>query len=567
MILKKLHFPIIIIVLTVLLVTVSCKKEAKPIATSKLTSEFYTLFNKAEILYKNQDYSKAFYCYNKTKLIGEALHDNNKIVYSLMQMAQIQREQSDYSGSEATATEAIRLFSKETHIEYQSIIYSTLGINYMDSYDYEDGLKYFQLALSTNNYPLGQAIIKNNIANLYIKKKEFKKAIALLLEVLKQKEVLDDSKAHGLVLGNLGYAYFQAGDPSGLDYLKQSLSIRLQDKNDFHTTASYFNLAKYYEPTNSDLAKNYAIKAYELATKINNAEDRLETLGVILQNSDGNEFKKYSLIYLRLNDSLTKAKQIAKNQFAKIKYDASKSKEENVSLKLQEEITHTKNMLLSVTLVSLLLLSLLIYFLIQSKHKREKLLTSYTTETRISKKLHDELANDVFQVMTYAETQDLTSDKNKEFLVNTLDTIYSRTRNISKENSTIDTGPDFVPYLKEVLSSYNSDSTTILVNGLDPDVLNALDSPKKIMLYRVINELLVNMKKHSQSSLVVISFKKVKNNLQLDYTDNGIGISSDTLLLKNGLQNVENRIIDLKGSITFDTETKKGFKVSILIPL
>jgi signal transduction histidine kinase len=331
--------------------------------------------------------------------------------------------------------------------------------------------------------------------------------------------------------------------------------------------ASYFHLTKFYENTNSNLAKHYAIQSYKKATKIKSAEDRLETLGVIIKNSNGDELKKYSIIHINLNDSLVKAKQIAKNQFAKIKYDVSKSNEENVSLKLQEERTQTKNMLLSVTLVSLLVLSLLIYFLIQSKHKREKLLTSYTTETRIAKKLHDELANDVFQVMTYADTQDLTSEKNKEFLVNTLDTIYSRTRNISKENSTIDTGPDFVPYLKEVLSSYNSDSTTILVNGLDPDVLNALDNPKKIMLYRVINELLVNMKKHSQSSLVVISFKKVKNNLQLDYTDNGIGVSSDTLILKNGLQNVENRIIDLKGSITFDTETKKGFKLSIVIPL
>ena len=567
MILKKFHFSIIIVVLTLLLVAVSCKKEAKPINTSKLTSEFYTLRNKAEVLFNNHDYSEAYYCYNKTKLIGQVLNDNNKIVYSLMQIALIQRELSDYLGSETSATEAISLFSKETKIEYQSTIYNTLGINYTNSYDYEEGLKYFQLALRITNDALNEAIIKNNIGDLYTKKKEFNKAIAILSEVIKQKEVLNHPETRALILCNLGFAHFQAGDPSGLDYLKQSLSIRIQNKNDFYTTASYFFLAKCYEPTNSALAKNYAIKAYELATKINNTEDRLETLGVILQNSDGNELKKYSLIYLRLSDSLTKAKQIAKNQFAKIKYDASKSNEENVSIKLQEERTHTKNMLLSVTLVSLLLLSLLIYFLIQSKHIREKLLTSYTTETRIAKKLHDELANDVFQVMTYADTQDLTSEKNKEFLVNTLDTIYSRTRNISKENSSIDTGPDFVPYLKEVLSSYNSDSTTILVNGLDPDVLNALDSSKKIILYRIINELLVNMKKHSQSSLVVISFKKVKNNLQLDYTDNGIGLSSDTFILKNGLQNVENRIIDLKGNITFDNETKKGFKVSILIPL
>ncbi|KAB1153711.1 ATP-binding protein [Flavobacterium luteum] len=552
--------------LTVLLVAVSCKKEAKPIATSKLTSEFYTLFNKAEILYKNQDYSKAFYCYNKTKLIGEALNDNNKIVYSLMQMAQIQREQSDYSGSEATATEAISLFNKETHIEYQTIIYSTLGINYMDSYDYEDGLKYFQLALSTTNYPLDQAIIKNNIANLCTKKKEFKKAIALLLEVLKQKEVLGNPETHGVVLGNLGYAYFQAGDPSGIHYLKQSLSIRLKDKNDFYTTASYFNLAKYYEPRNSSLAKNYALKAYELATKINNAEDRLETLGVVLKNSDGNEFKKYSLIHLSLSDSLTKAKQIAKNQFAKIKYDATQTKLENATLKLNEERINNRNTLLYTTLISSFILSMLLYFLIRSKHKRETLNTSYTTETRISKKLHDELANDVFYAISYAETKDLSVENNKEKLLQALDTIYARTRNISRENSTIDTGINFVPYLKELISSYSGNEVNILVNGLDTISLDTIDNNKKIIIYRTIQELLVNMKKHSQATLVVYTFKNIKNKIQIDYSDNGVGIAMNAINLKNGLQNVENRIDAIKGTLTFDNRTRKGFKVSFSIP-
>lgn len=566
MILKKFHFPILTLLFIVVVFLFSCKKEEDSTTTSKITEEFYRLYDKAELLYKQEDYSKAFYYYSKAKLLGEALNDHNKIIYSLMQMATMQQAQSDILGSEASATEAIKYFQKDTHVEYKITVYSTLAINYQNLYNYDEAIKYYQLSLSIAKDAITRINIKNNIAVVYSDKKEFKKAIALLSEALKQKEVLNYPNTQALLLCNLGNVYRQTGHPSSLKYLKQSLEIRKKINNDFSTIASYFHLAEYYEPINSALAKDYAIVAYEKATKINSAEDRLETLGQILKNSNGNELKKYSLIHLRLNDSLKKAKQIAKNQFAKIKYDASKAKEENTALKLQEERTHTKNVLLYITLVSLLVLSLLIYFLIRSKHKREKLLTSYTTETRIAKKLHDELANDVFQVMTYADTQDLTSEKNKEFLVHTLDTIYSRTRNISKENSSIDTGPNFVPYLKDVLSSYNSSATSILVKGLDPDVLNAFDSYKKIMLYRVINELLVNMKKHSQSSLVVISFQKVKNHLQLDYTDNGIGVSSDKLILKNGLQNVENRILDLKGSITFDTETKKGFKVRILIP-
>lgn len=57
----------------------------------------------------------------------------------------------------------------------------------------------------------------------------------------------------------------------------------------------------------------------------------------------------------------------------------------------------------------------------------------YATETRISKKLHDKLVNDVYYVPSFAETQDLSTEGNKETLLKDLDNIYSRTRNISKK--------------------------------------------------------------------------------------------------------------------------------------
>ena len=86
-------------------------------------------------------------------------------------------------------------------------------------------------------------------------------------------------------------------------------------------------------------------------------------------------------------------------------------------------------------------------------------------------------------------------------------------------------------------------------------------------MYRVLQELLVNMKKHSECSLAVISFKKNKNKLQIEYSDNGLGATLNKINLKNGLQNVENRIRAIKGTITFDTISDKGFKVSLKIPI
>jgi signal transduction histidine kinase len=75
------------------------------------------------------------------------------------------------------------------------------------------------------------------------------------------------------------------------------------------------------------------------------------------------------------------------------------------------------------------------------------------------------------------------------------------------------------------------------------------------------------MKKHSQCSIVILTFKKSENKLQIDYTDNGVGVTFDKENSRNGLRNVENRIQAIKGTTTFDTKSKKGFKVSFIFPI
>ena len=157
-----------------------------------------------------------------------------------------------------------------------------------------------------------------------------------------------------------------------------------------------------------------------------------------------------------------------------------------------------------------MLSTIFLYYYLKAINKKEIIQTSYDTETRIAKRLHDELANDVYHTMSFAEAQDLSSNQNKEILLTNLDTIYSRTRNISKENSSIDTGLHFVAGLKEMILGFNTDAVNILIYHMDSVNWNALAANKKIIVYRVLQELLVNMKKHSKCSLVVITFKKHK---------------------------------------------------------
>lgn len=136
-------------------------------------------------------------------------------------------------------------------------------------------------------------------------------------------------------------------------------------------------------------------------------------------------------------------------------------------------------LILSLVIGITLLLSISASNFLLAKNRREKVKISSTTEILISKKLYDELANDVYQTMAFAETQDLSKALNQELSLTNLHTIYSRTQNISKENSTIAAGTQFEAGLKEMMSGFHTNEINILTNEMDIINWNYIDSTKK----------------------------------------------------------------------------------------
>jgi len=573
MILRKLHLPIYILLLSLFLVFQSCKKKPQKNSPKKQDlTEVNRLLATGHKLYENEELDSSYYYYNKAKSAAEIKKDTSRIIHSLAWIAQIQADLGDYSGSESTAVEALPfLDNNDKYPNGRWNIYNTLGNNYIHTFDNVNALYYFNKSLIIKTDPIEKYGIRNNIALVYMAQEKYQDAIQILSLLTLKKEILEDPEAYSRILDNLGYCYYKVQNPKSLAYLNQSVKIRLQENNDRGLIGSYYHLFHYYKKSNLNLAAHYANLAYEKATKVHQVDDRLECLALLIQNSPDNKSKEFSALYLKINDSIDKVRLKAKNQFAKIRYDSTKEKNENLKLKaqtiLQQEQQHNKNLLLYFVVGVIITMSILVGNFLVAKNKREKIKSAYNTEIRIAKKLHDELANDVFQTMAFAETQDLSTNDNKEILLNNLENIYSRTRNISKENSIIESGLLFVSSLKDMMSGFNSKEVNVLINGIETINWTTLESNKKITLYRVIQELLVNMKKHSQCNLAVLTFKKNENKVQINYSDNGIGADFNEKKSRNGLQNVENRILAIKGNITFDTKSNKGFKVTITFPI
>ena len=87
-------------------------------------------------------------------------------------------------------------------------------------------------------------------------------------------------------------------------------------------------------------------------------------------------------------------------------------------------------------------------------------------------------------------------------------------------------------------------------------------------VYRIVQELINNIIKHSGATKSLVNISMKKNKLQIFVEDNGIGMDEKKYLSPNkgfGLQNIRNRVRLLSGSISFEQSSLGGTKIFIEI--
>ncbi|MFZ6014330.1 MAG: sensor histidine kinase, partial [Bacteroidota bacterium] len=104
-------------------------------------------------------------------------------------------------------------------------------------------------------------------------------------------------------------------------------------------------------------------------------------------------------------------------------------------------------------------------------------------------------------------------------------------------------------------------------NGREP----VLDSSKKLLIYRIVQEAINNIIKHAKATEVDISISCDKN-LSIHIQDNGIGFdqlqtSSKIRSSGAGLQNMAYRARLMKGNLFVDSAPHQGTKLNLEIPL
>ena len=550
------------LVLLSLISLCSCKKNELP--SAKLVRTPY--HDKADSLRNRQSSDSAFYYSSISKDIYLQNRDTVRTAQSLINMAIIECNKGDYFGSIETSLEADTLLIKKRDSIARGFLaanYNNLAIASNGLKNYNNAMKFYITALNNVKSAENKYVYYNNIGDVLITKKDYKKALKFLAIALKTR----DSFQYARALNNWARAkYLNDKRFYPIPYYSEALKIRKQGKNSIDLNSSYANFCDYYTDTDRPKALDYAHKMENAAVRAHSLPDQMQALRWLI-NLDPENYNVNFEKFLTLNAENQLELNRAKNQFALIRYGVEKSKAENGILKVDKLEDQKKMIYLVVAIVGLvviLIVSTVGYRKRRRRLQQEKELEGKRTELKYSKKVHDVVANGIYQVMTKLENN-LEISKNET--LDDLEEVYNKSRNISYDRFEAEESPEaFSEKIRKLIGYFNTDKVKTILAGNDASVWEGVNYIQKGEVYQILRELLINMKKHSYADRVTLRFNRTDKRIKVYYLDTGIGIKKETIF-KNGMRNMESRIKNLEGVVIFDIEKEKGLHVNFSFSL
>lgn len=506
----------------------------------------------------------AFIYYNKAK--EELLQEKDSVnaAVCLINMAIIASDKSDFFGAQELALNAASFLDDKNpdHFNYNLSNYNALGIVSSSLKQYDKAVEFYNKSLEFTADTTFILAIKNNIANNYRKSGKYDVAIPIFKSIISQEKNPVD---YARILTNYASTkWLQNPSYNASTELRQGLSIRIKEKDKLGENNSYDHLTDYYLKTRPDSALYFAKKWHQMVYSLDSPDDLLECLKKLVLLSDDQNSKRYFAQYRQLADSIQTVRNNAKNQFALIRYETEKHKADNLLLQRKATIRIIWIISLSIILIGGAFLSIIWYKKRAKRLELEAQNAIQAGQLKTSKKVHDVVANGIYQIMTEIEnSKELAQEK----ILDKMESLYERSRDISYE--VLAQSPDessFENSIRELLVSFASEETKVVIIGNTNELWNNMPAEDQFEVKQVLQELMVNMRKHSRATQVALRFELKSDKIFIYYTDNGIGISNG-INFKNGLTNTGNRINSINGNINFGTSTSGGLNVQLMIPI
>ncbi|PZR27212.1 MAG: hypothetical protein DI535_11195 [Citrobacter freundii] len=209
--------------------------------------------------------------------------------------------------------------------------------------------------------------------------------------------------------------------------------------------------------------------------------------------------------------------------------------------------------------------------------KQHKLITEVTIQAQekeradLGRELHDNINQILATVRMYLKMS-AANDQRKEELIRrsseNLDHAIEEIRKLSKALVAPSLGDmGLVVALKELAEEIN------IGNELHVTILTEIrenlkiDKNMEVMLYRVAQEQLNNIRKYAKAKNAVISLAMDNRHLSFSIADDGVGFDTSQKAKGIGLRNISSRVDFYSGDIHINSEPGKGCELEISIPL
>ena len=534
-------------------------------------------FFKAYIHRINYKLDSSFYSCNKAKNIAILIKDSIRVAKNLHQMAVVQWKENDLLGSEISAIEGIKYVESKKGVRVLDYLYNTLGIALNLAGKNKEARFYFNKAINLCLLEPVKRIREsdyllyiNNIGITYYKEGNIKKALSLYKENLKKDSIeIKYPRMYTFLFENLSYSYFLNGNyTKAITGFKKVLKARKLEKNLINVSVSHTNLAEvYFKTKNYPLVRYHAKKGLFLGRKTGRNITILESLSLLSKVTKVEVANKYLEEYIFLKDSLVKQERNLKNQFAKIKYDTENKKKENNFLKLKNTITQKeveklkqqKTIAWLVAGVFLLFITLgcaVFYYVRKKLLYQTKLQQAEAREKerkKMAQSLHDEIKGDLSMLLLQLENKGLIREAKNLYMIKK--NVRSLSHQLSSESFN---DVSFRDQIVNLVSDFYEDYFIINILELESIKWKMINNVIKRTLYLVVRESIQNAKKYSEATILNLVFSQTKKTVCLTITDNGKGF--DTKILKKGIgiKNMKERIEELNGDFSIESETQKG---------
>lgn len=348
-----------------------------------------------------------------------------------------------------------------------------------------------------------------------------------------------------------------------------------------------------------------AIREYEIADSIPLKEFRRNAKSLLHgfmsdTYAEGGDYK-HAYVFLKShtqrNDSIDQAEQNVRISEIQTKYEVEKKENENLKLK------QNRNWLIGGLITAILLIGLI--YLAYSNQRKKKLLVQKENQVqterldallkgqellsldamvagqekerqRIADDLHDNLGSILATLKLHFQNLKIKKDRLQEQedqLVQKTDDLieeaYQKVRSMAHaKNVGLKAKEGLLPAIKNFASKVSL-ANKLVIEVEDHGMEERLENSLEITLFRIIQELITNVVKHSNASESTIHITHHERNINIMVEDNGVGFDTDQISKQDGmgLYSIQKRVENLDGTLNIDSILDKGSSIIIDIPL